>query len=93
MWGVREGLLPTLMVEGIFLLLVCVCGGGSPGRSLLALVVLFLCREDLLLAQRYRGVWLVLVDSRVRGKFLSSFWETAYPSGTSPFSIKSTFLE
>lgn len=48
---------------------------------------------DRLLAQRYRDVWLVLVDSRVRGNFLLSFRETAYPLGTSPFSKKSTFLE
>ena len=44
----------------------------------------FLCREQLavplLLAQKYREVWLVLADSRDRGKCSFLLRETLYPS-------------
>ena len=48
----------------------------------------WLCHAvDILLAQKYREVWLMLADSRVSGKFFFSVRDTLYPSGTSPFSL------
>ena len=75
-------------------------GGASQGRSLLSCGCPF-CAESSwlchavysLLAQRYKEVWLVLANSKVRGKFGFSSREAVYPSGISPFSINPTFLE
>ena len=51
------------------------------------------CAVGSLLAQRYTDVWLVVADSRVRGKLSFFFLETLYPWGTLPSSTTPTPIE
>ena len=96
-WGGRGGLLGSLMV-GKF---VPLAGWGLPREEPPLSCGCPFCAEsswlchavDSLLAQRYKEVWLVLVSSKIRGKFGFSSREAVYPSEISPFSTKPTFLE